>query len=100
MSQQINLFNPIFLKQKKIFSAAAMAQALCVLLGGVLQMTVQAVALAKIGMLPHIGLGPSAVKAAWHHPGVRRPHAVLRHMIGRRLSLIRRCYSIQIQRRR
>ncbi len=36
MTQQINLFNPIFLKQKKIFSAAAMAQALCVLLAGVL----------------------------------------------------------------
>lgn len=38
MSQQINLFNPIFLKQKKYFSALAMAQALaaigimCVLL--------------------------------------------------------------------
>ncbi|NVD97517.1 MSHA biogenesis protein MshI [Massilia sp. BJB1822] len=28
MSQQINLFNPIFLKQKKIFTAAHMAQAL------------------------------------------------------------------------
>jgi Tfp pilus assembly protein PilN len=36
VTQQINLFNPIFLKQKKLFSAAAMAQALCVLLGGVL----------------------------------------------------------------
>ena len=36
MSGQINLFNPIFLKQKKLFNAAAMAQALCVLLAGVL----------------------------------------------------------------
>jgi Tfp pilus assembly protein PilN len=36
VTQQINLFNPIFLKQKKIFSAGAMAQALCVLLAGVL----------------------------------------------------------------
>ena len=36
MSQQINLFNPVFLKQKKIFSAVAMARALTVLLGGVL----------------------------------------------------------------
>jgi putative peptidoglycan lipid II flippase len=43
-----------------------------VLLGGVLQMTVQAVALARIGMLPRIGLAPAAVKAAWQHPGVRR----------------------------
>lgn len=28
MSQQINLFNPVFLKQRKLFSALAMAQAL------------------------------------------------------------------------
>ncbi|HZX28105.1 MAG TPA: hypothetical protein VFF16_13615 [Telluria sp.] len=34
MSQQINLFNPIFLKQKKIFTALAMAQALGVLVLG------------------------------------------------------------------
>ena len=32
MSQQINLFNPLFLKQKKIFSATTMAQALGVIL--------------------------------------------------------------------
>ena len=36
MSQQINLFNPIFLKQKKYFSAIAMAQALgLIILGAV-----------------------------------------------------------------
>ena len=34
MSQQINLFNPIFLKKKRIFAATAMAQALGVLLLG------------------------------------------------------------------
>jgi len=34
VSQQINLFNPIFLKQKKAFSALAMARALAVLLVG------------------------------------------------------------------
>lgn len=34
MSQQINLFNPIFLKQKKYFSAVAMAQALGLILAG------------------------------------------------------------------
>ena len=34
MSQQINLFNPIFLQQKKIFSARTMAQALLVLAAG------------------------------------------------------------------
>ncbi|MES2899198.1 MAG: PilN domain-containing protein [Pseudomonadota bacterium] len=32
MTQQINLFNPAFLKQKKFFTTAAMAQALVVLL--------------------------------------------------------------------
>lgn len=36
MSQQINLFNPLLLKQKKIFSAIAMARALFVLVCGVL----------------------------------------------------------------
>jgi Tfp pilus assembly protein PilN len=34
MSQQINLFNPIFLKQKKYFSAVAMVQALGLLVAG------------------------------------------------------------------
>lgn len=34
MSQQINLFNPIFLKQKKYFSALAMMQALALVLVG------------------------------------------------------------------
>lgn len=36
MAQQINLFNPVFLKQKKYFSAVTMLQALGLLLGGVL----------------------------------------------------------------
>ncbi|HJV85656.1 MAG TPA: PilN domain-containing protein [Noviherbaspirillum sp.] len=36
MSQQINLFNPIFLKQKKYFSAVTMIQALGMILGGCL----------------------------------------------------------------
>ena len=35
MSQQINLFNPIFLKQKRYFSAVTMLQALGLILGGV-----------------------------------------------------------------
>jgi len=38
LSQQINLFNPIFLKQKRHFSALAMAQALALVLLGVLAM--------------------------------------------------------------
>lgn len=36
MAQQINLFNPVFLKQKRYFSAVTMLQALGLLLGGVL----------------------------------------------------------------
>lgn len=36
MSQQINLYNPILLQQKKIFSARAMGQALVVLVLGIL----------------------------------------------------------------
>jgi hypothetical protein len=36
VSQQINLFNPIFLKQKKVFSSIAMAEALGLLLAGAL----------------------------------------------------------------
>jgi hypothetical protein len=35
MAQQINLFNPIFLKQKKYFSAVTMLQALALLLAGI-----------------------------------------------------------------
>ncbi len=38
MSQQINLFNPIFLKQKKIFTALPMAEALGVIVVGALLM--------------------------------------------------------------
>lgn len=36
MAQQINLFNPVFLKQKKYFSAVTMLQALALLLGGIM----------------------------------------------------------------
>ena len=36
MSQQINLFNPIFLKQKKIFTALPMAEALGLIVAGAL----------------------------------------------------------------
>ena len=39
MSQQINLFNPIFLKQKKIFTALPMAEALSVIVVGALLLT-------------------------------------------------------------
>ncbi|HWV63217.1 MAG TPA: PilN domain-containing protein [Oxalicibacterium sp.] len=39
MSQQINLFNPIFLKQEKHFSALTMVQGLCIILLGALLLT-------------------------------------------------------------
>ncbi len=43
-----------------------------VMLGGVLQALVQLPALAAIGCAPRVGLWPSAIAAAWHHPGVKR----------------------------
>lgn len=39
MSQQINLFNPIFLKQKKVFTAVPMAEALGVIMLGAVLLT-------------------------------------------------------------
>ena len=53
------------------------AQAVGVMLGGVLQLAIQIPALRRIGALPRIGLLPAAVRAAWLHPGVGR---VLRQM--------------------
>jgi putative peptidoglycan lipid II flippase len=43
-----------------------------VMAGGLLQLAVQVPALRQVGLLPRIGLSPSAVRTAWHHPGVRR----------------------------
>ena len=48
------------------------ALALGVMLGGVLQLLIQAPALADIGMMPRLGLGWTRLRAAWAHPGVRR----------------------------
>lgn len=42
MSQQINLFNPVFLKQKKYFSALTMAQGLALILIGAVLVAVYA----------------------------------------------------------
>ena len=53
------------------------AQAVGVMLGGVLQLAIQIPALRRIKALPSIGLLPGAIRAAWQHPGVRR---VLRQM--------------------
>jgi len=41
-------------------------------LGGVVQLAIQLPALRTIGYLPRLGLAPMSIKAAWHHPGVRR----------------------------
>ena len=48
------------------------AMAAGVMLGGVLQLGVQLPMLKKIGLLPRIGLTPSAIRAAWRDGGVRR----------------------------
>ena len=53
------------------------AQAVGVMLGGVMQLGIQIPALARIGALPSIGLLPGAICRAWSHPGVAR---VLRQM--------------------
>lgn len=43
-----------------------------VLLGGVLQLAVQIPVLARMGLLPRIGLGWRAIRTAWADPGVRK----------------------------
>ncbi|MDD2547482.1 MAG: murein biosynthesis integral membrane protein MurJ [Burkholderiaceae bacterium] len=43
-----------------------------VMLGGVLQLAVQLPALARMGLLPRIGLTWRAIRSAWAEPGVRR----------------------------
>ncbi|NDY91709.1 murein biosynthesis integral membrane protein MurJ [Ideonella livida] len=81
---------PVLLNVAMILCAAALAPGLQawgiapihalsagVLLGGVLQLSLQVPALRRIGCLPRIGLSPAAVRAAWRHEGV---HRVLGHM--------------------
>lgn len=53
------------------------AQAVGVIVGGVLQLAVQVPALRRVGALPRIGLVPGRIRAAWAHPGVGR---VMRQM--------------------
>jgi putative peptidoglycan lipid II flippase len=53
------------------------AQAVGVMVGGVLQLAIQIPALRRLGVLPRIGVLPSAIRAAWAHPGVSR---VMRQM--------------------
>jgi putative peptidoglycan lipid II flippase len=47
------------------------------MVGGALQLAVQIPALARLGLMPRIGLGPTAFRSAWRHEGVRR---ILRQM--------------------
>lgn len=48
------------------------AMAAGVMAGGVLQLAVQVPALARLGLLPRIGLGWSSLRAAWTDAGVRQ----------------------------
>lgn len=63
MSQQINLFNPIFLKQKKIFTASHMAQTLGLVAGGALLLAVYG-AVKTSQLEQHAAAGKGAVTAA------------------------------------
>lgn len=47
------------------------AMAAGVMVGGALQLGVQVPALRRLGLLPRIGLGWAALRAAWRDPGVR-----------------------------
>jgi putative peptidoglycan lipid II flippase len=46
--------------------------AIGVMIGGVLQLGIQIPALLRLGLLPHVGLTPGALRAAWGHEGVHR----------------------------
>lgn len=62
MSQQINLFNPIFLKQKKIFTASHMAQTLGLIVAGALLVAVYGTV--KTSQLEQHAQGGKAAAAA------------------------------------
>lgn len=61
----------------RIGIAPIYAQAVGVMIGGVIQLGVQVPALKRIGVLPSISLWPRGIRAAWGHPGVLR---VMRQM--------------------
>lgn len=48
-----------------------------VMLGGVLQLGLQLPALARLGALPRVRLGPAGLRAGWQHPGTRRILALM-----------------------
>lgn len=62
MSQQINLFNPIFLKQKKVFGAVPMLESLALILAGTVALTWYASY--KVGQLERSAAAGKAVLAA------------------------------------
>ncbi len=77
----IPAFTPVLLNLALIGSAVFLAPHLAqpiyalsvgVLLGGVLQLGIQIPALARLGLLPRIGLLPGAIKAAATNPEARR----------------------------
>jgi hypothetical protein len=63
VSQQINLFNPIFLKQKKIFTAVHMAQTLGLVTAGALLLSAYG-AVKNSQLAEHAAAGKAAVTAA------------------------------------
>ena len=77
----IPAFTPVLLNLALIGSALFLAPhleqpiyalSIGVLIGGILQLAIQIPALKKIGLLPRIGLLPSAIKAAATNPDARR----------------------------
>ncbi|MBB6590481.1 murein biosynthesis integral membrane protein MurJ [Ralstonia solanacearum] len=86
----IPAFTPVLLNLSFIVAAVFVApmlqtpiyaQAYAVMVGGILQLAIQIPSLRRIGMLPRVSLD---VRAAWHHPGVRR---VLKQMLPATLSV-------------
>ncbi len=53
------------------------AMAAGVMAGGLLQLAVQVPALARLGLLPRIGLAPARLRAAWRDAGVRQVLALM-----------------------
>jgi len=64
-----------WLRQRGLEPVFALAAG--VVLGGLLQVGMQMAALARLGMLPKVGVTLARLRGAWHHPGV---HDVLMRM--------------------
>lgn len=75
----------------------AYALAVGVMLGGMLQLGVQVPALMRIGCLPRVRFGPSAIRAAWNHPGVGRIlHLMLPALLGVSVAQLSMIINTQI----